>query len=124
MATGIRDVKAWQESVALAGDVTRAIHACSRRETRQLTDRVLHAALDVASRVAEGCEHTAAPERAARYRQARSALAVLDTLIAVARHAGLLAPAVVAPLTARSTTVARQLGAYLALAERCEERSA
>lgn len=124
MANGIRDVKVWQESVALAGDVTRAIHACSRRETRQLTDRVLHAALDVACRVADGCEQTGAPERAARYRQARSALAVLDTLLTVARHAGLLAPTALAPLTARSTMVARLLGGYLALAERCEERSA
>ena len=120
MSSGLRDLKVWQEAVALAGDVTRAVHACSRRETRQLTDRLLHVALDVAARIAEGYERSAQPERMQLYRQARAALAVLDTLLAVARHAGLLPASALAPLSSRAAVVGRLLASYLTLAERTE----
>jgi len=120
MSSGLRDLKVWQEAVALAGDVTRAVHACSRRETRQLTDRLLHVALDVAARIAEGYERSAQPERMQLYRQARAALAVLDTLLAVARHAGLLPAPALAPLSSRAAVVGRLLASYLTLAERTE----
>jgi four helix bundle protein len=120
MSSGLRDLKVWQEAVALAGDVTRAVHACSRRETRQLTDRLLHVALDVAARIAEGYERPAQPERMQLYRQARAALAVLDTLLAVARHAGLLPAPALAPLSSRAAVVGRLLASYLTLAERTD----
>jgi four helix bundle protein len=120
MSSGLRDLKVWQEAVALAGDVTRAVHACSRRETRQLTDRLLHVALDVAARIAEGYERPAQPERMQLYRQARAALAVLDTLLAVARHAGLLPAPALVPLSSRAAVVGRLLASYLTLAERTD----
>jgi four helix bundle protein len=120
MIASLRDLKVWQEAVALAGDVTRAVHACSRRETRQLTDRLLHVALDVAARIAEGYARPAQPERMQLYRQARAALAVLDTLLAVARHAGLLPAPALAPLSSRAAVVGRLLASYLTLAERTD----
>jgi four helix bundle protein len=120
MSSGLRDLKVWQEAVALAGDVARAIHACSRRETRQLTDRILHVALDVAARIAEGYERTAQPERMQLYRQARAALAVLETLLAAARHAGLLPSPALAQLSSRAAVVGRLLASYLTLADRSD----
>ena len=124
MSNGLRDLKVWQEAVALAGDVTRAVHGCSRRETRQLTDRLLHVALDVPARIADGYERAEQAERVQLYRQARGDLAVLDTLLAVTRQAGLVTPAAQAQLTARGTVVARLLGGYLAAAERCRRPEA
>lgn len=124
MAGTMRDLKVWQEAVALAGDVTRCVHGCSRRETRQLTDRLLHTALDVASRVADGSSRPGAAERAHLFREARSSLAILDTHLAIGRAAGLIPAAALGPLTTRSGIVGRLLGGYLALAERLDERSA
>ena len=120
MSNGLRDLKVWQEAVGLAGDVTRAVHACSRRETRQLTDRILHLAVDVAARIAEGYERPAQPERMQLYRQARASLAVLETLLAVARHAGIIPAPALAQLGGRSATVGRLLASYLTLADRAE----
>ena len=119
MAAGVRDLKLWQEAVGLAADLTRTIHGCSRRETRQLTDRLLHVALDVPARIADGYERADQAERLHLYRQARCDLAVLDTLLAVTRQAGLVTPAAQAQLTTRCTAVGRLLGGYLAAAERC-----
>lgn len=117
---GIRDLKLWQEAVGLAADVTRAVHGCSRRETRQLTDRVLHVALDVPARIAEGYERGETGGRVAHYREARAALAVLDTLLAVTRQAGLLPAPLHAQLAGRTATVGRLLAGYLALVERTD----
>lgn len=124
MSAGIRDLKLWQEAVGLAADLTRTVHGCSRRETRQLTDRLLHVALDVPARIADGYERAEQAERVQLYRQARGDLAVLDTLLAVTRQAGLVTPAAQAQLTARCTVVARLLGGYLAAAERCRRAEA
>lgn len=117
MSTGIRDLRLWQEAVALGGDVSRAVHGCSRRETRQLTDRLLHTALDVAERVADGYERPPG-EQARCYRRARATLTVLETLLAIARQAGLLPAQIHTQLTARTTTVDRLLGGYLTFVNR------
>lgn len=118
MASGIRDLKVWQEAVMLGGEVARAIHGCSRRETRVLTDRVLHAALDVGTLVAEAYEEPESAERSQLYRRARARLAVLDTLLAATRQAGLLPPQALSQLTSRTGTVGRLLSGYLTFVER------
>ena len=117
MSNGIRDLRLWQESVALGGEVARAIHACSRRETRQLTDRILHTALDVAERVAEGYERPPA-EQARCYRRARATLTVLETLLAIARQANLLPAPVHTQLATRIGTASRLLTGYLTFVSR------
>ena len=117
MSNGIRDLRLWQESVALGGEVARAIHGCSRRETRQLTDRILHTALDVAERVAEGYERPPS-EQARCYRRARATLTVLETLLAIARQANLLPPAAHTQLATRIGTTSRLLTGYLTFVNR------
>lgn len=124
MSAGVRDLKLWQEAVGLAADLTRTIHGCSRRETRQLTDRLLHVALDVPARIADGYERSDQDERIRLYRQARADLAVLDTLLAITRQAGLVTPTVQSQLAARCNVVARLLAGYLAAAERCARPAA
>ena len=118
MAPGIRDLRLWQEAVALGGDVTRTVHGCSRRETRQLTDRLLHTALDVSGHVAVAYERSAPPDQARGFRDARAALTRLDTLLAIARQGGLLTPLAFQQLSARTTAVGRLLGGYLTFVDR------
>ncbi|HEX5580632.1 MAG TPA: four helix bundle protein [Gemmatimonadaceae bacterium] len=115
---GIRDLRLWQEAVALGGEVTRTVRGCSRRETRPLTDRILHTALDVATHVAAAYERPAPTEQARGYRDARATLTQLDTLLAVARQAGLLSPSALQQLSTRSTTVGRLLSGYLTFVDR------
>jgi four helix bundle protein len=121
MAPGIRDLRLWQEAVALGGDVTRIIHGCSRRETRQLSDRVLHTALDVAGHVAVAYEKPGPPDQARGFRDARATLTRLDTLLAIARQGGLLTPVAFQQLSARTATVGRLLGGYLTFVDRQAE---
>ena len=123
MANGIRDLRLWQEAVALGGEVTRTVHGCSRRETRQLTDRILHTALDVGAHVAAAYERPAPPDQARGYRDARATLTRLDTLLAIARHAGILTPAAMQQLSARSATVSRLLSGYLTFVDRQAEEA-
>jgi hypothetical protein len=54
MAGGVRDLKVWQEAVALAGEVVRAIRQAARRETKTVTDTVAITALAVATHIADG----------------------------------------------------------------------
>ncbi|HEY0970177.1 MAG TPA: four helix bundle protein, partial [Gemmatimonadales bacterium] len=123
MANGIRDLRLWQEAVALGGDVTRVVHGCSRRETRQLTDRILHTALDVAAHVAAAYERPSPAEQARGYRDARAMLTRLDTLLAIARQAALITPPTLQQLTTRSAAVGRLLSGYLTFVDRQADES-
>src|SRR5215213_4005942 len=38
MATGVKELKLWQEAVALAGEVVRVARTAARRETKAFTD--------------------------------------------------------------------------------------
>ena len=54
MTTGVRELRLWQEAVALGGDVARLMRQSCRRETRALTDHITHTAVAVATSVADG----------------------------------------------------------------------
>src|SRR5689334_7706701 len=54
MAGGLKDLKVWQESVALAVDVIRALRPHVRRETKSVSDLVMATAASAAARIAEG----------------------------------------------------------------------
>lgn len=41
MPSGMKDLKVWQEAVALAGDVVRTVRQSTRRETRTFTDQMM-----------------------------------------------------------------------------------
>lgn len=118
MAGGLKDLKVWQESVALAVDVVRALRPRVRRETKALSDLVMITAANAASRIAEGYNEYAAAEQRDLYRAARRELARLETQLAIARQSDLLEAGPHAALTQRIHSVSRLLGGYLVYLER------
>jgi four helix bundle protein len=118
MANGVRDLRVWQESVALAGDVIRAFRHSVRRETKVISDRAMQTAILVAQRIADGYGRASPQEQADAYREARAALVSLETELAVARQGGMVSAEALSQLTGRVHTVTRMLGGYLTYVER------
>lgn len=121
MASGVKDLKVWQEAVALAGDVVRAVKQATRRETKQFTDEMMQSAVEVASSIAQGYASYAADEQRRSYAEARRALLDLETRLTVARQAGLIPAAVLVQLAGRLATVSRLLAGYVAYLDRQAE---
>src|SRR3982074_2291806 len=67
MSSGVRDLRVWQESVALAGDVIRAVRQRVRRETKSVSDAPMSSALAVATHVAEGYGRTTPADQRESY---------------------------------------------------------
>ena len=124
MTPGLRDLKLWQEAVALAGDAVRAATLATRRETRAATDEIVRAAIAAAVAIADGYARERPPEQRAAFLEARRALAALETGLAVARPAEVLRPATVAPIGARATAVGKLLSGYVLFVERQIESEA
>ena len=118
MSGGLRDLKVWQEAVALAADVIRAMRHSNRREIKAIAELVMLTALGVASHIAEGYGRYTAPEQLQIYRAARRDLLRLETQLAVAHHADLISAANLSHLTQRVQLVARLLGGYLVYLDR------
>ena len=118
MSAGVRELRVWQESVALAGDVIRAIRQGMRRETKSVSDAVMATALAVGTHIADGYARPTPPEQREAYLAAKRALLRLETELAVAKHADLLPAGSFAELTARSGQVAKLLGGYLVYLDR------
>lgn len=118
MAAGLKDLKVWQESIALAGDVVRALRQGSRRETKVVSDQIMITALNVANHIADGYARYTPPEQRHLYRAAKRALLRLETELAAARHADLLSAGTHAELNQRIQVVGRLLGGYLVYLER------
>lgn len=118
MATGVRDLKVWQEAVLLGGEVVRAMRQGTRREIKAFTDHVMHGAVAVASNIAEGYGHYTNAEQRKYFLEAKRALSTLETQLAIARQAGLITPASHASLTGKMAGVARLLAGYLSYIDR------
>ena len=118
MSTGVRELRVWQESVALAGDVIRALRQSIRRETKSVSDTIMSTALAVGTHIAEGYGRHTPQEQRESYSAAKCALLRLETELAIARHADLLPAGAFTELTARSGTVARLLGGYVVYLDR------
>ena len=118
MAGGVRDLKVWQEAVALGGEVLRVVRHSARRETKTATDALIVAALAVASHIAEGYGRYTAPEQRQLYRAAKRDLLRLETQLAILRHADLLSVAAHGELLKRIHNVARLLAGYIVYLER------
>jgi four helix bundle protein len=118
MAAGVRDLKVWQEAVALAGDVLRAIRHNARRETKTASDALITTALAVACHIAEGYGRYTVPEQRQLYRAAKRELLRLETQLAILRHADLLSIAAHTELLKRTQHVARLLAGYIIYLER------
>jgi four helix bundle protein len=118
MSSGVRELRVWQESVSLAGDVIRAIRQNIRRETKSVSDAVMATAISVGCNIADGFgRHTVAEQRQA-YLEAKRALLRLETELAIARQAELIPAGAFTELTSRSNQVARLLTGYIVYLER------
>src|SRR5437867_9632926 len=63
MGLGLRDLRVWQEAVALGADVIRAMRQTNRREIKAITEHTMLTAIRVAEQVAEGYGRYAASEQ-------------------------------------------------------------
>ena len=118
MAASIRDLKVWQEAVALAADVVRTARQSARRETKVVTDQVMLTACSAASAIADGYGRYTAPEQRQLYRAAKRELLRLETQLAILRQADLISIQTHSDLTNRIQGVMRLLGGYLVYLER------
>jgi four helix bundle protein len=118
MSHGVRELRVWQESVSLAGDVIRATRQSIRRETRIVSDSLMMTAVAVGTHIADGYGgHTLGEQRDA-YLLAKRALLRLETELAVARQAELIPAGSFTELTSRSALVARLLAGYIVYLDR------
>jgi four helix bundle protein len=118
MAASIRELKVWQEAVALGADVVRTARQNARRETKVVTDQLMLTALAAAGTIADGYGRYTPGEQRQLYRAAKRDLLRLETQLAIARHADLISPPTYAELSARIQGVSRLLGGYLVYLER------
>ena len=118
MAGNLRDLKVWQEAVALAAEVVRTSRQGARRETKVVTDQLMLTALAAAGTIADGYGRYTAPEQRQLYRAAKRELLKLETHLAIARQADLITAQAHADLSNRTQSVARMLGGFLVYLER------
>jgi four helix bundle protein len=118
MSSGVRELRVWQESVALAGDVIRAVRPGVRRETRVVSDVLMDTALSVGGHIADGYARPTGREQRDAYLAAKRALLRLESHLATARHADLIPAGAYTELAARSAQVARMLTGYVIYLDR------
>jgi four helix bundle protein len=118
MSSGVRELRVWQESVALAGDVIRAVRPGIRRETRTVSDTLMETALEVGAQIADGYARPSSREQRESYLAAKCALLRLESHLAVARRADLIPAGSYTELTARSSLASRLLTGYVVYLDR------
>ena len=118
MGLALKDLRAWQEAVALGAEVIRALRQTNRREIKCFTEHTMMVAAHVAEHIAEGYGRYAAGEQRQLYRAAKRELLKLETAVAIARQAELLSAPSHAQLTSRIQTVNRLLSGFLVYLDR------
>lgn len=118
MNTGVRDLKLWQEAVALAAEVIRAVRLSSKRERQPLLERLAAAASAIPETIADGYARLDALDQQQLFESARRTLSAVETQLAVARQAAILSPDLTAQLSTRTANVGRLLAGYLTYVER------
>ena len=118
MATGVKDLKLWQEAVALAGETLRVARQHGRKELPWFVDALSAAAAAVASGIADGYARGDALDQQRVFEQARRSLAAFETHLAIARHSGALPQDALSALATRAATVTRLLAGFLTFIER------
>ena len=118
MSSGLRDLRVWQEAVALAADVVRAVRPSIRRETKVVSDAIMTTAISVASHIADGFARPSPAEQRESYLAAKRALLRLESEMAVARQAELITSGSFGDIASRAGQVARLLTGYLAYLDR------
>src|SRR5687768_7859391 len=118
MGLGLKDLRVWQEAVALGAEVIRALRATNRREIKSITEHTMLSAMTMAEHIAEGYGRYAPSEQRQLYRAAKRDLLKLETSLAIARQSDLLSVTHHAELSARIQTVSRLLSGFLVYLER------
>jgi len=118
MSLGLRDLRVWQESVALGADVIRALRQTNRREIKSITEHTMMTAMQAAEHIAEGYGRYAPGEQRQLYRAAKRDLLKLETALAIARQAELLSATHHAQVTTRIQTLNRLLSGFLVYLDR------
>jgi four helix bundle protein len=118
MSASIRDLKVWQEAVALGAEVVRAAKQGARRETKVVTDQLMLTALNAAGTIADGYGRYTPAEQRQLYRSAKRELMRLETQLAIARQADMITAQTHSDLSNRIQSVTRLLGGYLVYLER------
>lgn len=118
MGLGLRDLRVWQEAVALSADVVRALKQTNRPQIKGLVEHVMLTSLSTAEHIAEGYGRYAPGEQRQLYRAAKRDLLRLETDLAVARHADLISVTAHAEINSRVQTVNRLLSGFLVYLER------
>ena len=118
MSSGLRDLRVWQEAVALAADVVRAVRPSIRRETKVVSDALMITAVSVASHIADGFARPSPAEQRESYLAAKRALLRLESEMAVARQAELMPAGSLGDIASRAGQVARLLTGYLIYLDR------
>lgn len=118
MSSGLRELRVWQEAVGLAADVIRTVRPTIRRETKVVSDALMTTALSVASHIADGFARPSPAEQRESYLSAKRALLRLESEMAVARQADLVAAGAFSDLASRGGQVARLLTGYLVYLDR------
>ena len=118
MGLGLRDLRVWQEAVALSAEVVRALKQANRPQIKGLIEHVMLTSVAIAEHIAEGYGRYAPGEQRQLYRAAKRHLLRLETSLAVARQAELLSATNHAELSARIQTVSRLLSGFLVYLER------
>ena len=118
MSLGLRDLRVWQESVALGADVIRALRQTNRREIKSITEHTMMTAMQTAEHIAEGYGRYAPGEQRQLYRAAKRDLLKLETSLAIARQAELLSATHHAQVTTRIQTLNRLLSGFLVYLDR------
>lgn len=118
MGLGLKDLKVWQEAVALGSEVIRSMRHSNRREIKAIAEHTMLTAMVMAEHVAEGYGRYAAGEQRHLYRTAKRDLLRLETALAIARQADLITAAHHAQLAARIQAVNRLLSGFLVYLDR------
>jgi four helix bundle protein len=118
MSSGIRELRVWQESVTLAGEVIRTVRAGMRRETTTVSESIMRTALSVGTHIADGFARPTVPEQRESYLAAKRALLRLETELAIARQVDLVPAGAFTELSARAAQVIRLLTGYLVYLDR------
>ena len=118
MGLGLKDLRVWQEAVALAAEVIRALRATNRREIKSINEHTMLTAMVMAEHIAEGYGRYAPGEQRQLYRAAKRDLLKLETSLAIARQSDLVTVTHHAQLVARMQTVNRLLSGFLVYLDR------
>ena len=118
MGLVLKDLRVWQESVALGAEVIRALRQANRREIKAVAEHTMVTALVMAEHVAEGYGRYAPGEQREMYRLAKHCLFRLETSIAIVRQAELISATQHAELSARIQGVSRLLSGFLVYLDR------